>query len=305
MDMISKDLHSELGTAGFKIKTFKAQHINEISIGFEKFVAQGLMDEDFYKSNLTSFNYDNKSLLKNGKSVIVIAAQQCKSLAEFEYGGRIIELIIPPTYLYPSINSRIENILNDILVKNGYGLVKAILPLKLLAVRSGLGLYGRNNICYIPGLGSFIRLAAFMTDYEFEEDNWGEIRAMKSCSTCSACVDQCPTGAIRKEHFLIQAQNCLTNFNEDKAPIPEWINPDWHDSIVGCMKCQAACPQNTKLIELVDERICFSKKETELILNESTFNDLPAGTRNKISYAGMEPYYNVLPRNIRLLINNK
>jgi epoxyqueuosine reductase len=87
--------------------------------------------------------------------------------------------------------------------------------------------------------------------------------------------------------------------------MPEWISPDWHDSIVGCMKCQAACPHNAKLIDLVDERICFDEKETGLILDGSVFDNLPIETKEKISYAGMESYYNVLPRNIKLLIDKE
>ena len=301
--MISESLHSEIEAAGFKVKTFKTEHIKEISTGFERLVEQGLLDEDFYKRNLADFNYDCESTLENAKSVIVIAAPQRKSLAEFEYQGKIIEAVIPPTYIYPSIDSQVAGILDNALVKNGYGMAKAVLPLKLLAVRSGLGLYGRNNVCYIPGLGSFIRLKAYITDYEFEEDSWGDVRVMESCSTCSLCIDECPTGSIEKGSFLIHAQNCITNFNEYEAPIPEWISPDWHDSIVGCMKCQAACPHNTKLIDLVDERICFDEIETGMIMDGSIYNSLPIETRNKIYNAGMESYYNVLPRNIRLLIN--
>jgi epoxyqueuosine reductase len=34
----------------------------------------------------------------------------------------------------------------------------SLLPLKSLAVRSGLAAYGRNNVCYVPGMGSFLEL---------------------------------------------------------------------------------------------------------------------------------------------------
>jgi epoxyqueuosine reductase len=301
--MINENLHSEIEAAGFRIKTFKIRHLEEISTEFEKLAAQGLLDEDFYKSNLTDFNYDCKSVLDNAKSVMVIASPQYKSLAEFKCEDRTFSIIIPPTYIYPGINSRIVTILDKVLAKNGYSFVKPVLPVKLLVVRSGLGQYGRNNICYIPGLGSFVRLSAFITDYEFEEDSWGEMQVMESCSSCSACIGSCPTGAIDKGRFLIHAENCLTNFNEYETPIPEWVNPDWHNSIVGCMKCQAACPHNKKLLDLVNERIFFDENETRMILDGHPFADLPVETRNKISQSGMEEYYNVLPRNIRLVID--
>jgi epoxyqueuosine reductase len=302
--MISKNLHSEIEAAGFSIKTFKANHLLEISTEFERLISQGLLDEEFYRNNLTSFNYDYRSIMEDAKFIIVIAAPQYKSLAEFQYKGKTLTATIPPTYKYPAIDSQVISILNNTLVKNNYSLVRAALPLKLLAVRSGLGQYGRNNVCYIPGRGSFNRLLAFITDHEFQEDCWGDVTVMESCKACSACADKCPTGAIDKKQFLIHGQRCLTNFNEYETPIPEWINSDWHDSIVGCMKCQIACPQNNKLLDIVDERLTFDEKETEMILDGSNFSSLPVETQNKISYAGMESYYNVLPRNIRLLLDN-
>ena len=37
-------------------------------------------------------------------------------------------------------------------------------PLKTLAAGAGLARYGRNNIAYVPGLGSYLQLAACVTD---------------------------------------------------------------------------------------------------------------------------------------------
>ncbi len=303
--MISKKLHSEIEAAGFRMKTFKVEHLEEISPGFISFVEQGLLDEDFYKSDLTHFNYDYKSALNDARSVIIIASPQCKSLIEFNYQGKLFTAVIPPTYIYPRINSHITNILNNVILEGGYHFSRLVLPLKLLAVRSGLAQYGRNNIAYVSGMGSFVRLSAFITDYAFEEDNWGEIKALDSCKTCTACVDKCPTGAIDSERFLIHAQNCITNFNEREAPMPEWVNPGWHDSIVGCMKCQTVCPHNIKLIHSVDERISFNQQETEMILDGSSFNSLPLETQNQISSIGLESYYPILPRNIRLIMDKE
>ncbi|MEA4847954.1 MAG: 4Fe-4S double cluster binding domain-containing protein [Clostridiaceae bacterium] len=299
--MISKNLRSEIEAAGFRIKVFKAEHLKEISNGFKMLAEQGILDKDFYENNLADFNYDYKSVLADAKSVMVIASPQHKSIAEFKCNDKTVNAVIPPIYMYPDINSRITGILNNVLAIEGYSFAKPVIPLKLIAVRSGLGRYGRNNVCYMPGLGSFIRLSAYVTDYEFEEDSWGDIKVMESCSNCTACIDNCPAGAIDKRRFLIHAQNCITNFNEYDVPMPEWISPLWHNSIVGCMKCQEACPHNAKLTDLVDERICFDEKETEMILDGSAFDNLPLETRRKISHSGMEEYYNVLPRNIRLL----
>lgn len=301
--MISKALKSKIEAVGYKMKSFRVEHLEEISNEFTHLAEQGMLDKSFFEDNLTSFSFNCRNLLNNAKSVMVIASPQYKSLVEFRYKGKAYEAVIPPTYKYPEINNKVEEILNGVFYETGFSFTKPVLPLKLLAVRSGLGRYGRNNVCYISGLGSFIRLSAFISDYEFEEDSWGDMKAMESCGSCTVCIDSCPTGAIAKDRFLIHAQKCITNFNEYDTSIPDWINPDCHDSIVGCMKCQAACPYNSKLIDLTDERICFNDEESELILDGCAFGKLPPETRNRISSSGLEIYYHVLPRNMRLLMN--
>ncbi|KPU46005.1 epoxyqueuosine reductase [Oxobacter pfennigii] len=299
--MIEDSLYSEIEAAGFKIKVFKAEHLKEISRDFKTFAEQGLIDKSFYRNNLADFNYDYISILPDAKSVMVIASPQGKSLAEFQFKGKSFDMVVPPTYIYPTIDNRVTGILNRVFAENGHDFVRVRLPFKLLAVRSGLGQYGRNNICYVSEFGSFFRLSAFVTDYEFEEDSWGEVKAIKSCSSCSLCIDNCPTGAIDKSRFVIRAHHCLTNFNESDEPIPEWVNADWHNAVVGCMRCQDVCPHNKDRINLVEDRICFSEKETEMILDGKDFESLPEEMRNKISFMGMESYLHILPRNIRLI----
>ena len=70
------------------------------------------------------------------------------------------------------------------------------MPWKLLAVRSGLAQYGKNNITFIQGLGSFYRLVAFISDLPCAEDNWGEFKSLDDCRNCDACTKACPSGAI-------------------------------------------------------------------------------------------------------------
>lgn len=300
--MSRETLKREIEAAGFRHKIFGAAHLEEISKEFEGLVQRGLMDEDFYRSNLTSFRYDQNAAVAGAKSVIMMAAPQVKSVLEFIHKEKTYEAVIPPTYVYPGILRSFADILDKALGQEGYKVGRQPLPLKLLAVRSGLGQYGRNNICYVPGFGSFHRLGAYITDCELGEDSWGEVTMMESCHDCTACMVKCPTGAIDGEQFLIHAQNCMTNFNEYDTPIPSWVEPDWHDSLVGCMKCQEACPHNRKNLTAVEARISFDEEETNMILDITPFDRLREEMRNKIAAAGMEDYYHVMPRNMRLLM---
>jgi len=90
------------------------------------------------------------------------------------------------------------------------------LPLKILALRSELASYGKNNISYIPGRGSFYMLIVFYTDFPCQEDIWVKPQIMKICHTYSAYIDNCPTGAITSGGFLLRAERCITFYNERK-----------------------------------------------------------------------------------------
>jgi epoxyqueuosine reductase len=168
-----------------------------------------------------------------------------------------------------------------------------------------LAKYGRNNISYVPGMGSFLRLIAFYTDYPCEEDNWQEASMMEACENCSLCRETCPTGCIPSERFLIHAENCLTHFNEDEFDLPKWLQSDWHNSLIGCMKCQAVYPVNKPYLNKIETGPDFSEAETELILNKASVEKLSPETRMKLDRMVEDGIYPVMGRNLRMLIEQE
>ena len=83
--------------------------------------------------------------------------------------------------------------------------------MKRLAVKSGLAVYGRNNITYVEGLGSLYSFARYFSDVEGDKDNWMERPHGGAMTHCWACVKNCPTGAIRKDRFIIDNEHvCRT-----------------------------------------------------------------------------------------------
>ncbi len=164
-----------------------------------------------------------------------------------------------------------ENLVsNEIIKESGYKIERSTkLHLKLLAVRSGLGKYGRNNICYVDEMGSLITLYAFFTDFQFEVDNWTEIQMMDFCKSCTICVNNCPTHAIPtspEENFVIKAGKCITLYNEIDGEFPQWIELGAHNALEGCMRCQLTCPGNSKSIKLTERFEDVTEEETKMIL---------------------------------------
>jgi epoxyqueuosine reductase len=169
-------------------------------------------------------------------------------------------------------------------------------------VHSGLGAYGKNNICYVDGMGSFHRPVAFYSDFPCQEDNWQEVHMMEACQRCSACLRKCPTGAITSERFLLHAERCITFRNEKPGdvPFPKWIDPSWHNCLVGCLDCQAICPQNRDVLQWIDAGAEFSQEETALFLEGVPLDQLPAATVKKLQHFDMVEYLDLFPRNLRV-----
>lgn len=193
-----------------------------------------------------------------------------------------------------------EDFLTGILAKKGYRVARTVLPLKLLAVRSGLGSYGRNNVCYVSGMGSFLQLVAFFSDLPCHEDHWQEPQMMENCQNCYACRQNCPTDAIPSDRFLLHAERCISFHNEKKGniPFPTQIDPSSHNCLIGCMHCQRVCPQNREFLQWIEEKEEFTQEETALLLKGVPRDQLPATTMRKLERLELLEDAEILPRNL-------
>jgi epoxyqueuosine reductase len=300
MAAICSGLIEHLKKSGYQARVVFISHVAEIERLLLGFKESGAIPADFYPQLTRYFNFDYKASLPDAKSIIIVAAPQPPTRVQF--GAQSV--VIPPTYIYRGIWKGQIAAVSGFLEPLGFHVKRARLPFKTLAVRSGLGKYGRNNICYIEGMGSFHRLAAFYSDMPCEDENWSEPTSMKVCQTCRACAKACPTGCIPEDRFLIHADRCLTHFNESAEALPEWINPEWHNSLLGCMECQKACPVNKPFLTLTREAPeSFDDDETQQILKGEPLESLSPGLKAKLESLCLtdEDVYPLLKRNLALL----
>ena len=238
---LSANLLSAIEQEGYRAKMVSVDHLADLEKDINTFHQQGYFDEEFFAEELSGFEFKIPENGFSAKSLIITAAPQPQVRVTFTLEAEDLACIIPPTYSYAT-DRKIEELLRLNLEPAGYQFRKSRIPWKLLAVRSGLAQYGKNNITYIPGLGSFYRLVAFITDLPCTEDSWGEVHILNDCINCDACAKACPGGAIGFGRFLLHAERCITFHNERRAKLPAWINPSWHHCLVGCMICQKVCP---------------------------------------------------------------
>jgi len=305
MEKVAEKLPAQLINHGFKCRVVSSQHVKDLQNEIEAEHAQGLLAEEFYQERLKFYQFSLPEGFSSAESLIVVAIPRPQTPVNFSWNGKKLSLILPPTYAkYSEINRQVGGILSELLAPEGYRVAQALLPLKLLAVRSGLAEYGRNNIDYISGMGSFFQLTAYYSDMPCQEDTWQDPVMMERCNSCQACMIKCPTGAIAPDRFLLHADRCLVFHNERSSSyqFPNWIDPEMHNCLMGCMLCQRYCPEDKPFLEWCEESQDLDEEETSLLMKGTTLDQMPAKTVKKLEYLELIDDIDKLPRNLGVLL---
>jgi epoxyqueuosine reductase len=304
MDM-AKQLIELLKEHGYEGRVVPIGHLGDLEEAIQARYAQGLLDRDLYQAYLAGLTFHPPESLPDARSLIVVTGPQPQFRITFTWGGKAVPVTVPPTYLYgEQTDARAGELLARLLQPAGYRVAPARLPEKFLAVGSGLAAYGKNNITYVPGLGSFHRPVVFFSDLPCPEDPWRGPAMLDRCQNCAACQRACPSGAIVADRFLIHAERCITFHNEKPPDVPfaAWLDPVWHNCLIGCLHCQRICPENRDVLGWVEEGACFSEEETALLLQGPPLDQLPAGTADKLRQSDLDGILDRFPRNLAVLL---
>lgn len=301
MARVAEDLMAELRHQGYPARVVSFDCVASLEEQIADVHATGAFDEAFFHDRLAWFRFQPPVNLPHAQSVIVAAVPRPQTRAVFTMEGRRRALILPPTYTaYNRIQEQFETMVAELLSRDGFSWARTMLPLKPLAVRSGLGEYGRNNLCYVPGMGSFLQLVAVYSDLRCEETGWRDPVRMDQCEGCDLCRRACPTDAIAVDRFLLHGERCLVYHNEKPGaiPFPAWLAASWHNCVVGCMHCQRVCPLNQEFLGWVGAEEEFSEEETATLLTGGPAESLPASTFTKLQRLSLDEYLDSLPRNL-------
>ncbi|MFW9849950.1 MAG: 4Fe-4S double cluster binding domain-containing protein [Candidatus Thorarchaeota archaeon] len=254
----------------YKYSTISIDHLHELKDDFKVLDAAGkISGHPVFRKYIGYQTYEVPETFPDAKSVIVIAVSVPLMTVNFHHEGSKHEILVPHYYDDGVAEDQLKmTIKNRIIGHEGYRIenAKESVLFKRLAVRSGLGKYGRNNLCYVDGFGSFLRLHAFFSDFEFGVDKWTDAQMMDSCENCQICKNNCPTGSISRENFVIDVGKCIPLYNEVQGEFPEWMSPSSHNALMGCMKCQLNCPVNETAITQAQQFNDISEEETMALL---------------------------------------
>lgn len=285
---------------GYKGKFTNVAHIEDLKNDIFSLKAQGRLNDKIYDDYL-QFDFESH---KEFKSIAIIAMKLPVVKVAVEKDNQMKEVMIPSAYYS---GGKVETFDRDIELffhENKVNYRPIHLPCKLLVARTGLGDYGRNNIAYIDGFGSYFRTRAFLTDIELREDNWHEVKQNPKCHSCTICINSCPNQLISKGDYLIDAGKCLTFPNEISGDFPSWVKPAWHNALVGCMKCQDNCPNNIEHHKDIQVISTLTKEHVSDIFQNTNFNELQIDTKDTIRAFEFDDYYDVFKRNLEAVYHN-
>ena len=251
-------------------------------------------------------------LLKNAKSVIVVGLNykpqiqlknntktntttgKIASYAQYEDYHAFIKKRL--RYLVDFIVPEINRDINFKICVDSVPLAE-----RALAVRAGLGFIGKNHMLINSQLGCQIFLGEIITNLKLQPDK----PVVRNCSTCSLCIEACPTGALRNDGQF-DASRCINYLTiEYKGEMPLELLGKIDNRLFGCEECILVCPYQHKAPVCKNNQFKYYPNRAEtnlqeiLSMNEELFN-------SKFSDSVIKrPGLDVLKRNARICLENK
>lgn len=293
----------------YQYRTLPVERLADLQSDIEQLKAAGKISQNkVFKSYTDHFKYALPENFPEARTIIVLAVFVHPMRVNFHLDGAVHEVLQSHLYYEAGLTGAMlrQEVEQTILQNSGHRLERVDnMFMKRLAVRSGLARYGRNNICYVGEMGSFVALFAFLTDKAFDEDPWTEVRFLDQCEKCQVCLKNCPTGAIRTGEPVIDIERCLPLYNEIEGEFPAWIPPEAHNSLMGCLRCQLPCPANRQAIEHIGQLEDVTEDETRQFLSGSMDESTLQSVSQKLGLPyliGSPETQAVFTRNLRVLI---
>ncbi len=120
----------------------------------------------------------------------------------------------------------------------------SILPLKLAAIRAGIGWQGKNSMLVTKKYGTFLALGGIVTNANLEHNTEQETNR---CKSCKKCQQACPLKAL-EQTYVLNKNKCLSYLLQNDN-LPEEAKNVIENRVIDCELCQQVCPWNTKHIE--------------------------------------------------------
>jgi epoxyqueuosine reductase len=256
---------------------------------------------------------DPKLTMPNAKSIIV-AGIYIGGLVIPEWKdpwcGRTSRLYLSGFFL--DIVKPLEPIA-DLLKDNGYqaaicdGSIDggSILPLKIAAVRAGLGWQGRHSLLISKKYGTFLALGGILTNADLECNMAEE---PNRCSKCTECQRACPVEAL-EQHHVLDVKKCMSNLLA-KDDLPQEVVNSMENRIQDCEICQEVCPWNKKHLKnsLTTKMTTHFQKKINIWKDKFFLKDLNKLSEHQYKILfdkfNIDIPFNIFQRNVKIAIKH-
>jgi len=181
----------------------------------------------------------------------------------------------------------------------------SILPLKLAAVRAGLGWQGRHSLLISKKYGTFLALGGIITDADLEHNTEQQ---PNRCGKCNRCQQACPMGAL-DQPYVLNRKKCLSNSLQVEY-LSEDAQAAMENRVGDCEICQDVCPWNRKHLKKPLETELTKKFQSKIRAWENFFY-LPHLAElsekdyiEKLGHLNTDIPYEIFHRNVLIAMKN-
>jgi epoxyqueuosine reductase len=196
---------------------------------------------------------DPRSLLPGGRSLLIVGVGHARPALELQGGGRVARYAAGRDY-HNTLGRGLRRLARRLEQAGLGGRWRRVVDAGPLLERShaaaaGLGFESRAANLLNPRFGPWFFLGELLLEEELEPT---PAPPAGSCGTCTACLDACPTEAIR-EPGVVDSRLCLSYHTiENRGSIPPAIREALGDWTFGCDICSEVCPWGRKAPEVSD-----------------------------------------------------
>jgi epoxyqueuosine reductase len=236
--------------AGFDLAGFAPLRPPQDAARFRSWLANGFHAGLDYLERHAERIADPRSLSPVPGTLLIVGLAHSRPGIELPGGGRIARYAAGRDY-HNVLTKRLRSLRARLVAEGIIGRENLARPIvdagplleRSHAAEAGLGFLSKAANLLHPAFGPWFFLGELVLGLELEPS--GSPPA-GSCGTCTACLDVCPTQAIR-EPGLVDARACLSYHTiENRGAIPRELRARLGEWAFGCDLCSEVCPWGAK-----------------------------------------------------------
>ena len=229
-----------------KIGIATAEALSEEGDRLQEWLARGYQASMQWMEKNTEKRIDPRNIVRDAQSVISVAVNYYTPFQHRSANdeGKISRYAWGDDY-HDIVTERIQLLFDCIkqmepAMEGRYYVDTGPVMDKVWAAKAGIGWQGKHTNLITKEYGSWVFLGEIITNLKLDADTPME----DFCGSCTACIDACPTDAIR-EPYIVDSNKCISYLTiEHRGQIAESLGRNFEQWVYGCDICQDVCPWN-------------------------------------------------------------